>query len=68
MERGLNDLRPGIAAVRARFEDGRLRVFERRCPNLLKESGMYRGEDAKKCEKLILDRKARRERNTAEIG
>ena len=32
----------GIAAVRARLEDGRLRVLEGRCPNLLTEAGMYR--------------------------
>ncbi|MBV8431055.1 MAG: hypothetical protein JO244_07835 [Solirubrobacterales bacterium] len=30
----------------ARLEDGRLRVVERTCPNLLAEAGLYRyGED-----------------------
>ena len=40
--RGVNDLRLGITAVRARLEDGRLRIVEGRCPNLLAEAGMYR--------------------------
>ena len=42
MRRGVNDLRLGITAVRARLEDGRLRILEGRCPNLLAEAGMYR--------------------------
>src|SRR4029077_1348714 len=42
VRRGLNDLRLGIAAVSARLEDGRLRVLEGRCPNLLSEAGIYR--------------------------
>ena len=33
-------------AVRARLEDGRLRVLEGRCPNLLTEAGMYRWGEA----------------------
>src|SRR5438445_1620910 len=37
-----NAERPGIAAVRARLEDGSLRVVAGTCPNLLAESGMYR--------------------------
>ncbi|MBI1832985.1 MAG: hypothetical protein HYR84_16215, partial [Planctomycetes bacterium] len=36
----------GIAAVRARLEDGRLRVLIGRCPNLLTETGMYRWGEA----------------------
>jgi len=39
---GDNERRPGIAAVRARLEDGSLRVLEGRCPNLLAEAGLYR--------------------------
>ncbi|MSQ97657.1 MAG: hypothetical protein EXR98_24335 [Gemmataceae bacterium] len=42
VRRGVNDLRAGIAAVIARLEDGRLRILEGRCPNLLAEAGMYR--------------------------
>ncbi len=33
---------PGIAAVRARLEDGALRLLSGRCPNLLAEAGLYR--------------------------
>jgi hypothetical protein len=39
---GLNALRPGIAAVSARLEDGTLRVVAGACPNLLKEAALYR--------------------------
>ena len=39
---GDNELRPGIAAVRARLGNGTLRVVEGRCPNLLAEAGLYR--------------------------
>jgi len=39
---GDNALRPGIAAVSARLENGTLRVLEGRCPNLLAEAGLYR--------------------------
>jgi hypothetical protein len=42
VKRGINNIRLGITAVRARLEDGRLRVVEGRCPNLLTEAGMYR--------------------------
>jgi hypothetical protein len=43
---GENAIRPGIAAVNARLEDGRLRVVEGTCPNLLAEAGLYRyGDD-----------------------
>ncbi|HEV3255383.1 MAG TPA: hypothetical protein VG013_00755 [Gemmataceae bacterium] len=37
-----NALRPGIAAVSARLEGGLLHVVEGRCPNLLREAGLYR--------------------------
>src|SRR6266851_1441180 len=40
--KGDNEKRPGIAAVRARLEDGSLRVVAGSCPNLLAESGLYR--------------------------
>jgi hypothetical protein len=39
---GRNALRPGIAAVAARLENGLLRVLAGRCPNLLAEAGLYR--------------------------
>ncbi len=43
---GDNALRPGIAAVSARLENGTLRVLEGRCPNLLAEAALYRyGDD-----------------------
>jgi hypothetical protein len=43
---GINDLRLGISAVRARLETGRLRVIEEACPNLLYEAALYRYDDA----------------------
>ena len=43
---GSNALRPGIAAVSARLENGTLRVLEGRCPNLLYEASLYRYSDA----------------------
>jgi hypothetical protein len=43
---GSNALRPGIAAVSARVENGTLRVQEGRCPNLLYEAALYRYGDA----------------------
>lgn len=42
VRRGDNALRPGIAAVRARLENGTLRVLEGSCPNLLAEASLYR--------------------------
>jgi hypothetical protein len=42
VRKGDNEKRPGIAAVRARLEDGSLRVVAGSCPNLLAESGLYR--------------------------
>jgi hypothetical protein len=42
IRKGDNALRPGIAAVRARLEDGGLRVVAGCCPNLLAEAGLYR--------------------------
>jgi hypothetical protein len=42
---GDNALRPGIAAVTARLENGTLRVLEGRCPNLLYEASLYRYSD-----------------------
>ncbi len=38
---GFNALRPGIMAVTARLESGRLKVLDGRCPNLLAEAGLY---------------------------
>jgi hypothetical protein len=37
-----NDLRPGIAAVQARLQTGRLRVDAGACPNLMAEAQLYR--------------------------
>ena len=37
-----NAIRPGIAAVSARIESGRLRIVAGQCPNLLVEAGLYR--------------------------
>ncbi|HEV2948790.1 MAG TPA: hypothetical protein VGX70_15560 [Gemmataceae bacterium] len=42
VRRGDNDVRPGIQAVRARLENGTLRVLKGVCPNLLAEAGLYR--------------------------
>src|SRR5262245_47688711 len=46
IRRGDNALRPGIAAVSARLEDGTLRVLDGACPNLLSEASLYRYSDA----------------------
>jgi hypothetical protein len=40
--RGVNDIRPGIAAVTARLRGGRLKVARQGCPNLVAESRLYR--------------------------
>jgi hypothetical protein len=45
VRRGNNDRRPGIAAVSARLEGGRLRVCDGACPNLLAEADLYRYDD-----------------------
>src|SRR5207245_10999522 len=42
VRKGDNAERPGIAAVRARLEDGSLKVVAGSCPSLLAEWGMYR--------------------------
>jgi hypothetical protein len=39
---GNNALRPGIAAVSARLEEGTLKVLAGRCPELLREAELYR--------------------------
>jgi hypothetical protein len=39
---GDHEIRPGIAAVRGRMENGTLKVLEGACPNLLAEASMYR--------------------------
>ena len=48
IRRGDNEVRPGIAEVRARLESGMLRVIEGRCPNLLAEAALYRYDPEKK--------------------
>ena len=40
--KGINAIRPGIAAVSARIQSGRLRILAGQCPNLLLEGGLYR--------------------------
>jgi hypothetical protein len=42
---GNNSLRQGIAAVNARIQNGRLKILENKCPNLLAEAGLYRYSD-----------------------
>ncbi len=42
VRRADNAVRPGIAAVSARLEEGTLRILEGRCPNLLHEAGLCR--------------------------
>ena len=46
MRSGDNSLRPGIAAVSARLENGTLRIPKGCCPNLLSEAELYRYDDA----------------------
>jgi hypothetical protein len=43
----INSIDPGLAAVTARIETGRLKILADACPNLVAESGLYRyaGED-----------------------
>jgi hypothetical protein len=45
---GDNDLRTGIAALRARLQDGALKVLAGACPNLLAEAGLYHYDPADK--------------------
>jgi hypothetical protein len=42
---GSNAIRPGIAAVTARLENGTLKVIDGACPNLLREAELYRYSD-----------------------
>lgn len=42
---GNNKLEAGIAAVRARVQSRRLRIWRQGCPNLLAEAGLYRYPD-----------------------
>jgi hypothetical protein len=42
---GVNDIRPGIAAVTARLETDRLKIIAGACPNLLREASLYRYSD-----------------------
>jgi hypothetical protein len=39
---GVNAIRPGIAAVSARIQNGTLRIVQNACPNLLAEAELYR--------------------------
>jgi hypothetical protein len=45
VSRGVNDIRPGIAAVTARLETDRLKIIAGACPNLLREASLYRYSD-----------------------
>jgi hypothetical protein len=42
VQKGLNPIRPGVMAVSARLESGRLRVVAGSCPKLLWEASLYR--------------------------
>ncbi len=41
VRRADNNIRLGIGAVNARLQSGRLKVLRRRCPNLIREAGLY---------------------------
>jgi hypothetical protein len=45
VRRGKNELRPGIAAVAARTENGELKILAGKCPQLLAEAELYRYAD-----------------------
>jgi len=42
VRKGDNDIRPGIAAVTARVQTGRLKIVKHRCPNVFSEAQLYR--------------------------
>ncbi len=42
VQKGLNPIRPGVMAVSARLESGRLKVLAGACPKLLYEASLYR--------------------------
>jgi Terminase large subunit, T4likevirus-type, N-terminal len=42
VQKGLNPIRPGVMAVSARVESGRLKVVAGACPNPLSEASLYR--------------------------
>jgi hypothetical protein len=42
VRKGKNDIRPGIAAVTARLQSGRLRINRFNCPNIISEAKLYR--------------------------
>jgi hypothetical protein len=52
---GNNSLRPGIAAVTARLENGGLRVLQGKCPNLLAEAALYRYDERAQSETPLDD-------------
>lgn len=52
---GDNALRPGIAAVSARIENGTLRIVQGCCPNLLAEAELYRYGDERGTAETPLD-------------
>jgi Terminase RNaseH-like domain len=45
VRKGNNAIALGIAAVNSRIADGRLKILNGACPNLLMEAGLYRYED-----------------------
>lgn len=45
--KGNNDIEAGVAAVTARMETGRLKIFRPGCPNLIEELGLYRYPEKK---------------------
>ena len=42
VRKGKNSICPGIAAVTARIQTGRLKILAGKCPNLLAEALLYR--------------------------
>jgi hypothetical protein len=51
VRKGDNAIGPGVAAVRARIENGTLKILAGACPNLLAEAELYRYDpDAKESE------------------
>jgi hypothetical protein len=63
VQRGTNDIRPGIAAVAARLRTGRLKVLASACPNLVAEAALYRYPSAR--ERALADENPVDEHNHA---
>lgn len=55
VRKAFNKIEPGIAAVRARIERGKLKVVRSKCPNLLAEAALYRYDPDKPGENPVDD-------------